>query len=655
MNKLNTFLLSFMFLLATAETETVVCAEEKQETTDPYALEEIIVTAPALTDTLTVETDPKLPRQPVPANDGGGYLKNIPGFSATRKGGSGTDPLFRGLGGTRLNILLDGTYLQGGCGGRMDPPTAYIFPESYSKITVLKGPETVLYGGGNVAGTVLFERTTPRFDTSGVRLNSSLLFGSYGRNDQLLDVTAGDSKAFVRIIRTRSHSDDYRDGDGNEVHSFYTRNSLTGILGFTPDANTRFEFAADTSKAQAAYADRMMDGAKFNRSDYSFRYEKKQLSPLIASINFNFYHNYIDHVMDNYSLRKLTGMAMASNPDRTTTGGRLAAELALNPNTTANIGLDYQENKHTTRSGGINYGSLSRTPDMTFRNLGVFGDIHHALNARSRLIGGLRADFLAVKNEKPGYLADDSNTTYGTFLRYEHDLAARPLTTYFGIGHAERPADWWERNRVFLLKPEKNTQVDTGLIYHSGKLKSSLSLFYSKINDFILLTANGNSAANVDATLYGGEANLSYVLSEHWTTTATLSHVHGSNDTYGGPLPQIPPLEGTLGLNYTNNKWEAGLLWRGVAAQKRVDKGNGTEIGTDIGPTAGFGILSANVSYRPAKNLLIAAGVDNLFNKAYAEYVSKAVSSSVANLGLPVTVRVNEPGRNVWLKASYSF
>lgn len=37
------------------------------------------------TQPLTFETDPKLPRQPVPASDGADYLKTIPGFTADRK------------------------------------------------------------------------------------------------------------------------------------------------------------------------------------------------------------------------------------------------------------------------------------------------------------------------------------------------------------------------------------------------------------------------------------------------------------------------------------------------------------------------------------------------------------------------------------------
>jgi len=599
-----------------------------------------------------VETDPKAPRQPVPAADGGGYLKSIPGFSVARQGGTGGDPVMRGLGGTRLNVLLDNSYILGGCPHRMDPSATYAFPEAYDKITILKGPQSVLYGGGNIAGTVLIERNTPRFEAPGMRLSSSLLFGSFGRRDEFLDVTAGDTQGFVRIVGTQSQADNYSDGSGNEMHSFYDRKSFSGIVGITPDANTRIELSADVSDGKAAYRG-MMDGAKFDRSGYGLKVEKTNLSPVIQKVDFNAYHNYVDHVMDNFSLRPLAGMAMVSNPDRSTNGGRLAAKLTLSDSTAANVGVDYQENKHTTR-GGTNYASKPRTPDMTFRTAGIFGDVAHKLDMQNRLLGGLRADFQDVaKQNAPADTASD--TTYGAFLRYEHDYKKSPVTSYIGIGHAERPADYWERKLVFTLKPEKNTQLDTGLIYHSGKVRSSLSVFYANIDDFILVTGSGTSARNINATTYGAEADYAYSPGRNLTVTATLAYVRGENATDHKPLAQMPPLEGTLGLKYTNKELEAGLLWRLVAAQKRVDAGNGTEIGTDIGPSGGFGVLSAHVAYRSSKRVLLTAGIDNILDKTYAEFISRNVDPSIAGLGLPVTARINEPGRNYWVKANYLF
>lgn len=621
-----------------------------------FTLEEIVVTSHRMTEPLVIQTDPKAPRQPVPAADGGGYLKNIPGFSVVRQGGTGSDPLLRGLGGTRLNVLLDGTSQLGGCPNRMDPTTSYAFPEAFSSITVLKGPESVRYGS-NVAGTVLFERETAPFLQADVRLNTSALFGSNGRNDELLDVTAGDTTGYVRIIKTRSHADNYTDGAGNEVHSFYTRQSLTGIVGLTPDANTLYEFAVDTSTAEAAYGGRMMDGTKFDQKNYSFTYEKKNLSTLLGSLEFKAYHNYVDHVMDNFSFRTPSGMMgpRISNVDRTTEGGRMSAKLLLSPATEANVGFDYQKNEHTKRGMGTEYKSLKRDPDLAFTNYGLFGDVKRTLDSHNRLLAGIRADSLEVK-KLTEVTAADKDHTYGAFLRYEHDYTNAPITSYIGIGHAQRPADYWERtkganNSTFFLKPEKNTQLDTGLLYNAGKLQASVSVFYADIKDFILITGT-SSASNVDATLFGGEADAAYRLADHWTVTATLAYVHGTNETGSKPLAQVPPLEATIGLKYNREKLEAGLLWRGVQAQTRYDIGSGSEVGLDIGRSSGFGILSVNAAYRPTRNMVIAAGVDNLFDKNYAEFVSRA---GFAVDGIPATIRLNEPGRTIWVKTGYSF
>ncbi|NNE39244.1 MAG: TonB-dependent receptor plug domain-containing protein, partial [Gammaproteobacteria bacterium] len=70
-------------------------------------------------ESLVVDTDPKAPRQPLPAHDGADYLKTIPGFSVIRKGGTDGDPVFRGMAGSRLSMLVDGENILGGCGMRM--------------------------------------------------------------------------------------------------------------------------------------------------------------------------------------------------------------------------------------------------------------------------------------------------------------------------------------------------------------------------------------------------------------------------------------------------------------------------------------------------------------------------------------------------------
>src|SRR5690606_1718446 len=151
--------------------------------------------APAAANTFV--TDPKLPRQPVPASDGADYLKTIPGFTALRSGGTNGDPVLRGMFGSRIALLTNDGALSGACPSRMDNAMSYIAPETYDRLTVIKGPQTVLWGGGASAGTVRFEREIPYFDRPGVRAQGSVLAGSSGRNDQVLDLTAGTPRGYV--------------------------------------------------------------------------------------------------------------------------------------------------------------------------------------------------------------------------------------------------------------------------------------------------------------------------------------------------------------------------------------------------------------------------------------------------------------------------
>ena len=368
-------------------------------------LGQVVVTAPAMEAPLTVTTDPRAPRQPVPAHDGADYLKNIAGFSVIRKGGTDGDPVFRGMAASRLGILLDGEMILGGCGMRMDPPTAYVFPEAFDRITVLKGPQTVKYGPGNSAGVVLFERS-PKVRTGfSSYLEASLLGGSFGRNDQVLEAGVGNERYYAEITGTHSHAQDYRDGAGRQVHSAYDRWSTSGAIGLTPDQDTRLELTFAKSDGQAAYADRTMDGVKFDRSNVGLKLEKSRISPLVAKLQAQVYYNYVDHVMDNYSLRAQPDMKMVNNPDRETRGGRVAATLDLSPRTSLETGIDFQTNEHTLRKASgaavAGYDGKPRIADMRFNSWGVFGELAHELNAAHRLIGGLRVDFSEAMIREP--------------------------------------------------------------------------------------------------------------------------------------------------------------------------------------------------------------------------------------------------------------
>ncbi len=678
-----------------AVSERVVIAEGRDTAVDlvlSVAKQEqmVVVTAPSVTDPLVVETDPRAPRQPIPAHDGADYLKTVPGFSVVRKGGTDGDPVLRGMSGSRVGILLDGQQILGGCGGRMDPPTAYVFPASYDRITVLKGPETVLYGSGASAGTVLFERDIRRVDRPDVKLTTTFTGGSFGRNDELADGRAAVPDFYVQGGYTPSHTDDYRDGNGASVHSLYTRWNAAAAFGWTPDSQTRLEVSGARSNGQAAYADRTMDGF-FDRNNVAIKFDRRFDRSFIQRIEAQTYYNYIDHVMDNYTLRTPGKTFSASNPDRTTEGGRAAVTLAPGGRTSIVVGTDVQHNVHTARSA-MNKTSADaatsalyaspRLEDMRFTQVGLFTEATEPLSARSRLVGGFRYDWHTaldsracvaatmcpgtspLKNATQG--ATDHKALPSGFGRYEYDLAAGDFSGRLsvGVGHTERSPDYWERikqdpvtlNSAFLsTRPEKTTQLDAGVVWRANAWSGSISGFYGSIGDYILIrwSPSPTLTRNVDASSVGGEATVAYDITRSLKGDVSLAYVHADNRTDHKPLAQQPPAEGRLGLSYVNRGFSLGVLARLVASQTRVDVGSGNIVsnGQDLGPTGGFSVFSLNGGYRLKRVVLITAGVDNVLDRAYAEHISQAGAMIP---GYVQTTRINEPGRTIWLQVNFA-
>ena len=644
----------------------------------------VIITAPQMNDPLTVTTDPKAPQAPVPANDGASFLKNIPGFNVIRKAGTDGDPVLRGLAGSRLNILLDGAEFHGGCGMRMDPPTAYVFPEVYDKVTVIKGPQTVRYGNGNLAGVVLFDRANKPFTAAGIRGAASALAGSWGRFDAMADVTAGTPSFFVRGNATYADSDDYEDGAGAKVHSAFARKSLNVMGGWTPDQNTRLELSAVRSEAEAAYADRAMDGVIFDRDGWGVRFEKKNISETFRRIEAQFNHNYVDHVMDNYSLRSKaeTAMFMWNNPDRETDGLRASADLAFGDSLQLTVGVDRQDNEHTLRSASgmmaVAVDSKPRIRDLSATTTGAFGELTWLLDVRQRIIGGLRFDRYEADryNAMSGALvaAADENLT-GGFVRYEQDFGAGN-TVYAGFGRGQRAMDHWEATTYNglmasgALSPESNDQLDVGLLWRAGNLKGSVSAYYSRISDYVLtyagmmqgacpagtqnmMTQMWSCSFNVDATRFGLEADAAWRIGDNLTLRGGYAYVRADNDTMGVALAQTPPQELRLGADYRFGDLTVGGLLRLVDSQDRVHPRYGNIVGQDIGATAGFGTLALTASWRVNKTWLVSGGIDNVTDRSYAEHISRA-GAAVSGYN-PATTRVNEPGRFAWVKLNVAF
>ena len=596
--------------------------------------------------------------------------------------------------GSRLNLLANDGQMPGACPNRMDAPSSYISPETFDKLTVIKGPQSVIWGPGASAGTVRFEREAEQFDAPGSRLHASLLTGSYGRFDKLIDGAVGNSDGYLRIVGNDARSDDYADGNGDTVPSRWRKWNGDVALGLTPDSDTLLELSAGKGDGEARYAGRGMDGSQFARESLGLRFEKANVGA-IDKIESRVYYNYADHIMDNFSLRRpdptsMMPMPMASQVDRRTLGGRFAATLYWTDLELV-TGIDVLRSEHRKRASKYNMmtGEFSDADqfawdkDAVMHNYGLFGELtwHHSEFARvvtgARLDRATTKDFrdsitrMGMSTPNPTAGQTRSDTLPSGFARYEQDMTGSPVTVYAGIGHVQRFPDYWELfsagsgpvgadNAFDGIRPEKTTQLDIGAQYKGPKLEAWASGYVGQVRDYILFSYATNmmgtrtsQADNIDARIMGGELGLAYELNAHWTGDATLAYAWGKNSSSGQALAQMPPLETRLGLTYQQADWSAGLLWRLVAEQNRIDTGKGNVVGQDVGASAGFGVLSLNGAYRLDEHMKVSIGVDNLLDKAYAEHLNLAGNSAFGYPADPVAI--NEPGRTLWAKIQFDF
>ncbi len=193
------------------------------------------------------------------------------------------------------------------------------------------------------------------------------------------------------------------------------------------------------------------------------------------------------------------------------------------------------------------------------------------------------------------------------------------------------------------LMPEKGYFADLGTKIWGGNASIDFDMFFNGITDLVVQkngTYNGEPAlinSNVGkAILYGFDTGFEYNVAGSFVVYGAASYVRGKDTEENQNLPQIPPLNGRLGIRmpvveYLNIDLSSAFF----TEQNKIAEG---EISTP-----GYTYFDLYVN---SKNLdagyfqvQITGGMENIFNKAYRNHLA-------TNRG-GVTV---EPGRNFFIK-----
>lgn len=367
--------------------------------------------------------------------------------------------------------------------------------------------------------------------------------------------------------------------------------------------------------------------------------------------------------------------------DARTFGGRVQANILPGFGGRLSLGGDmYRLEREGTNHLSFLSGDMAGTtryfhawPETHIMDGGIFGEYVYLPAPKWRLIVGARIDFVDA-GASPGptervqyrsYYGDgvDEVDAFETNVSANTRLVYSPVSSldlFVGVGRAARTADATERYLALGpgpggfyignpgLDPEESFEVDTGIHTRWGRLAVDGALFYNRIEDYILQyildrafqcphgPCNLRGFRNIDhATLLGADLGLSYTLRENLSLHGSFAYVHGENEEDDRALPEIPPLEGRLGLRYEHPYW--GLWFNPVLrlaqSQHRVD----TAFGEDT--TRGHVTVDIGAGWRLFGRHELMLHIENLFDKNYNEHITREN---------PFTGReVFEPGRVV--------
>jgi iron complex outermembrane receptor protein len=177
------------------------------------------------------------------------------------------------------------------------------------------------------------------------------------------------------------------------------------------------------------------------------------------------------------------------------------------------------------------------------------------------------------------------------------------------------------------LDTEIGTGVDVFARFGSGSINAELTGFYNTISGYIFGEETG--AVNPDglaiyqyrgndARLVGLEGSVDWTLLGDLVARGTVSHVRGTLTDSDEPLPLIPPLHGTVGLEYAPSRWFLAAEAELASKQNRVAD---FETVTD-----GYAVFNASAGLRVTlggRLNVVTLSLENLTDAEYRNHLSR--------------------------------
>lgn len=606
------------------------------------------------------------------ATDSARLLDDFLGVTVAGAGGVSALPSVQGLADQRVLTLVDGMQLSAACANHMNPALSYISPSQVGKIEVMTGISPVSHGGDSIGGTIIVDSARPVFarPDEGIAVHGQVSTFFRSNNAAVgtsANVSVADEAISLGYAGSWTQAGNFSAGGGGAVplSRYNIQNHKVSLAGRNESNLIVLEGGAQWMPYQG-FANQPMDMTQ-NRGWFgNLRHEGEYGWGRLDS---KAYYHSVSHKMNNLAER---GGNMPMNTEGKDFGYGLKAEVPVNAVHTVRLGNEFhgQILDDVWPYAGSGVQELVEIGNGRRNRIGNYVELESRWDGRWSTIVGLRSDIVQMDTDTvQGYFAisnyahaqrfnamdrsrEDYNFDGSALLRFQPDAGQ---DYQFGVARKTRSPDLYERYNWQMtnmvgwagdgnnyqgnpwLRPEIAYTVGAVAKWHDEARRDweiTAAPYYTYVHDYIDVNGTGTSTlgtalgqqpggrqiwklqfVNTNADIFGIDIGGRKLLAEiagigSFTGTGKLGFQRGHNQSTGGSLYRMMPVNAKLGLEHRLEGWRNGLEVELVDAKTHVDP-----IRHDP-PTPGYAVLNLKSGYTFG-SITVDGGISNLFDHRY--------------------------------------
>jgi iron complex outermembrane recepter protein len=567
-------------------------------------------------------------RNPISIGDALEYQLGV----AKRSFGPGSGrPVIRGFDGDRVLVLQDGLRV-GGIASQSADEVEPIDVLSLDRVEIVKGPATLLYGSNAIGGVVNGISTNDIYQKG---LSGYLtVFG--GTNNWQAGSSGGFKFGFKNFLFFANggaqKANDYRTPIGTVLNSYARSGNVSGGAGWFPRKGwLSFNYTFDRRRYGIPVEPDEIDFEylKMRRHSYQAKGGLRELGGFIEGGDFALSYN--DYVNREFEFESDENVIELDS-------------IATNKN--FNYRANFTHQQHGNLSGTFGLSGFIRD----YKSIGAEAPAPRTKQNSFAVYGLERVDLEHIGFQFGGRVEQNGYNPEGNFRKrnfvgfsgsagvrvalwsggsfvanYQHSFRAPALEELYNNG--PHPGilvfDIGNPN----LNAEQGDGIDFSLRHNTNRVRLESSVYYYHISNFVYTaftgaTDPGSNLPIVDYTqgnsrYVGTEASVeSRVLPTLWLN-GKVDYVRAELIEQNKPLPRIPPLRGTLGID-----------WRYKALSVRPElilANRQIHVFDNETPTAGYVVFNFNASYtfvtKRTAHIVSVSGY-NLGDKLYRNHLS---------------------------------